>query len=303
MPAVQHHCTSPLAQGSLTMSKTLVEKGAECNTANKQRRSPLAVACEMGYAYAVGVMLPKCSRNTITASFPSAARAGQVAIVQLLLDAGAAIDAVDHQNTLQTALHLGVSSGNKALIQELLVRKAFPDPKDFLRRTPLYIAARCNKVDCLKLLIKAGADVNVSDDFTATPLYAAATEGHEQCVDILFAARAAFTGTGYLRHRFLGRGTSLDIALCEFRADMFQKILERVRNRYGRVDVSNDALVSFLGVHPDKDPRGLNKDIVAKLRMLLDNGLQHDRIIAPSHAGRRSIGVVLAGHRLGDSGV
>jgi ankyrin repeat protein len=264
--------------GLIDNVKMLVETGADCNAADKQRRTPLGLACEMGYADVVGLLLLKCTQNNITASFLIAAQAGHVDIVQLLLDAGAAIDALNKQANSSTALHFGALGGNEALVQELIVRKALPDPKDFYGQTPLYITARCNMVDCLRLLVKARASVNVSDDFGVTPLYAAATEGHVQCVDILLGARAALKGTrSYLcpsnRRKFL------EIALCNFRADVFQRILEHVRHEDWRVDVSNAALLSFLCIEQDKDPRGLNKDTVAKLRMLLENGLQHDRII------------------------
>ncbi|PTB62671.1 ankyrin, partial [Trichoderma citrinoviride] len=87
-----------------------------------------------------------------------------------------------------TALHLGASRSDARLVQSLLMRKAELNPKDRDGRTPLYEAARVNAVDCLKLLVDAGADVNAADSSGVTALIAAATPNHERCVDILLTA-------------------------------------------------------------------------------------------------------------------
>ena len=58
---------------------------------------------------------------------------------------------------------------------------------------PLFKAAQEGLPRCVKVLLDAGAKVNVVQDTGATPLFIAAHEGNERCVALLLAARAAFT--------------------------------------------------------------------------------------------------------------
>jgi hypothetical protein len=52
-------------------------------------------------------------------------------------------------------------------------------------RTSLFLAAEAGHLDCIDLLIAAGADVNRADVHGFSPLYAACFHGHEQCVRFL----------------------------------------------------------------------------------------------------------------------
>ena len=58
---------------------------------------------------------------------------------------------------------------------------------------PLFKAAQEGLPRCVKVLLDAGAKVDVVQDTGATPLFIAAHEGNERCVALLLAARAAFT--------------------------------------------------------------------------------------------------------------
>ena len=58
---------------------------------------------------------------------------------------------------------------------------------------PLFKAAQEGLPRCVKVLLDAGAKVNVVQDTGATPLFIAAHEGNERCVALLLAAKAAFT--------------------------------------------------------------------------------------------------------------
>ena len=56
--------------------------------------------------------------------------------------------------------------------------------------TPLYEAACYGHIECVKLLIAAGADVNKADKYGHTPLNMAAGNGHTECERLLIAAGA-----------------------------------------------------------------------------------------------------------------
>jgi ankyrin repeat protein len=56
--------------------------------------------------------------------------------------------------------------------------------------TPLYLAAQIGAFDIAELLIKTGADINLSTDTFATPLYIAAQCGQDRIVKLLLKNRA-----------------------------------------------------------------------------------------------------------------
>lgn len=55
---------------------------------------------------------------------------------------------------------------------------------------PLYYAAQENKVKCINVLLKAGADVNLRTVHGFTPLHTAAGEGHAKAVKALIGGQA-----------------------------------------------------------------------------------------------------------------
>ncbi len=70
--------------------------------------------------------------------------------------------------------------------------------KDKVKETPLFYAAREGKVECCRLLLNNGADVNVVDDRKQTALYFAKKFNHEKVINLLIEYGAFNTKDGRL---------------------------------------------------------------------------------------------------------
>uniref|UniRef100_A0A0B7K0N8 Nephrocystin 3-like N-terminal domain-containing protein n=1 Tax=Bionectria ochroleuca TaxID=29856 RepID=A0A0B7K0N8_BIOOC len=119
------------------------------------------------------------------AALSSAAKMGHLAIVQLLLEKGAAVDCRVSRNR-QTPLSLAAESGHTAVIQLLLEKGAVIDShggSDGM--TPLSFAASSGHIAVMQLLLEKGAAVDYQDDYGWTPLSRAMCQGHEDAVLLL----------------------------------------------------------------------------------------------------------------------
>jgi ankyrin repeat protein len=115
---------------------------------------------------------------------------GHSPVVQLLLDAQAAVHAADTQGS--TALHLAAVEGHPAVVQLLLNAQAPVDAAAADGSTALICAARMGHSEVhlhvMQLLLDAQADVNSAAVSRATPLSLAAAAGCMQAVQLLLAA-------------------------------------------------------------------------------------------------------------------
>lgn len=89
----------------------------------------------------------------------------------------------------------------KANIVKLLVTKGEVNAQNVHKRevsgqglTALHIAARYNHLDCLKILIMHGANVNATDKFGFRPIHDAAMHGHAECMQELLNHGAETSG-------------------------------------------------------------------------------------------------------------
>jgi ankyrin repeat protein len=120
----------------------------------------------------------------------AAAGNGDLDAVKCLLDHGADVKA--KTPTGFTALIAAALSGNAEVVALLLERGADPNAICKLERgilqTPAGVAASMGHADCLRLLMAAGADVNVQGGpFKHTALHGAATTASKETVQFLLA--------------------------------------------------------------------------------------------------------------------
>jgi ankyrin repeat protein len=124
-----------------------------------------------------------------------AAQSNRVANIEILLDAGAKINARNNYN--YAPLHWAAESGHVDVIQCLINRKAELNPKtssEFIIkefRTPLYFAVDKGHYACAKVLLEAGADPNiVCDTSCGTPLTQACGMDSIEMIELLLAHHA-----------------------------------------------------------------------------------------------------------------
>ncbi|BAF12816.1 Os03g0680400 [Oryza sativa Japonica Group] len=118
---------------------------------------------------------------------------GHEEVARLLLSSGSRLDiAVAHG----TPLHIAVSFGKTGVVKILLDHHADPNNTSGVWGTPILTALHSTKhgldesdsLGCVKLLVKAGADVNYA--CPNTPLVVATTEGLTDCMKYLLQVHA-----------------------------------------------------------------------------------------------------------------
>jgi len=115
-----------------------------------------------------------------------------LAIVQLLLQQGAHVDAEDSQG--QTALSMAVENGTPQIVAYLLDYGANVDHLDHDQRSPLFDAADSMETATVRLLLQRGAKPNTQTDYSKwTPLMMAVINNDEEMASLLLKAGADVT--------------------------------------------------------------------------------------------------------------
>jgi len=203
-----HYATSA---GNLELVKFLVEKGSDCNFGDFNRLTPMHLAIENDNLEAVKLIREAknfkihqvgwrgwtplhaavhwrrkeiishlISRHGLDLEFKCregtalhlAVEIGADEIVRLLLDKGADLAAVTHDE--QTCLHIAAQHFRGLEFPwSLFVDKIPINSRDVNNQTPLYVAAGAGQVDAVKSLLEKGADPNLQAVDLMTPLHVA----------------------------------------------------------------------------------------------------------------------------------
>ena len=108
-----------------------------------------------------------------------AAQTGNLGDVQLLVKAGADVNALDAVN--ETALIKATTMGHADCVKELIHAGADVNHQPKGKRSPLIAACSFGQVVCAQLLVEAGADVNQCDTYTGCALGRVAKWNHVDC--------------------------------------------------------------------------------------------------------------------------
>ncbi len=165
-----------VALGDVEMVQVLLDAGANVNGAQDDLLKPLHGAA-MAY------------RHMLDTSIPTASEADYLEIIEVLLAAGADVDARDFNNSTP----LITASGNDvpAIVELLIEKGADIEAQNVLGWRPLHNAtAELEITSAIAPLLAAGADVNVRTIYGETPLHFAAYGKGYDAVAMLITAGA-----------------------------------------------------------------------------------------------------------------
>ena len=119
----------------------------------------------------------------------AAAQEGHVALVKMLIKAGAKVDKANDDGC--TPLYMAAQNGRMGAVKVLIKAKAKVNRAANNGCTSLYMAAQDGNLGIVKALIKAKAKVNQPQKQGKTPLYQASQNAHVEVAKALIEAGAA----------------------------------------------------------------------------------------------------------------
>lgn len=162
-------------QGQITAVKKLLEKSPELARATDERgNTPLHIAASIGFSEIAELLLAndadvKARNDSEITPLHTAVYGGKIECVKLLIKHGA--DAVNnvwkHNYTL---LHMSAMRNDSPIMKVLIKAGADINAVKENGTAVIHDAARWMSYEALELLIKEGADVNVRNDEAETPL-------------------------------------------------------------------------------------------------------------------------------------
>jgi ankyrin repeat protein len=173
------------------------------STPGTNGRTPLQDAAAAGYLSVARFLLAnKAEVNTpimyrvpdrkgTATALHMAARNGNKAMVELLLDHGADVNGVgEWQGMTGAALHFAARYGYLAVAETLLAHKADVNLGPEGGSTPLHLAAEAGHKPLVDLLLERGADANAKTDSGWTAMHSAAQGGSLAAAEVLLAHKA-----------------------------------------------------------------------------------------------------------------
>jgi ankyrin repeat protein len=198
-------------QGDFELVDRMLRAGADVNAANRYAVTPLKLAAINGDAKLLKRLLDAGGDVNALGSdgetlLMTVARGGHVDAARILIERGAEVDAREGWHG-QTALMWAAAQGHPAMLRELIAhgadvnarsnqenweRQVTSEPRDKWLPpgglTPLLFAARENCLDCLPVLIEAGADVNATTPDGISAVVIALINGHYDVAGALLEA-------------------------------------------------------------------------------------------------------------------
>ncbi len=185
------------------LADLLIHAGASPKTTNAYGGTPLAEACTNSDPVMIERLLkagadPNARSAEGETALMSAARTGSVESAKALIDHGADVNARE-QWLGQTALMWAVAENHPAVVDLLIAHGADVNARSTVREekvknkwftanvvsappkgglTPLLYAARQNSLEAGKMLVQAGADLNLADPDGTSALVMAIVNGH-----------------------------------------------------------------------------------------------------------------------------
>ncbi|KAJ6591131.1 ankyrin repeat-containing domain protein [Mycena vulgaris] len=178
------------AKGNEAMVRMLIEKGADVNM-KSGRLEGLIAARPRGGHRARYFSLP--ASDLCGTALQVAAASGREAVVRLLIESGADVNAEGNVGpALQAASAMGHYSAAKLLIEH--GADVNPTMPWYSCQSPLYAASLNGQERVVQLLLESGADINATGGKFGGALQAASSQGNESMVRLLIEKGANVNG-------------------------------------------------------------------------------------------------------------
>ena len=261
------------------------EKAADFRDSRDQNL--LTVLAERGYEHLVRILLAgrevdvNAQQGSFYTPIQAASEAGRQNIVQMLLDAGAAVDypgkisstalilASGWGDTNQTPLDENTDVDRQATVQTLLNAGANVNAQGGTHRNALCAASSDGQQAVVQILLAAGANVNAQGGESGNALQAASEKGFKSVVRLLLDAGANVNAQGG-RH-----GTALQAACRKPSKQVVRILLNAGADATIRGGYDGSALKAAM--RHDRKPAG--KEII---RMLLEAGANREGYMTES---------------------
>ncbi|XP_022891704.1 ankyrin repeat domain-containing protein 50-like [Olea europaea var. sylvestris] len=169
------------ANGDRQMVEMFLDVGADPTISDFDHgRSAFDVARDKGHKDVVKIL----DRG---ASVLSAARRGEVDLLESLLEKGASVNFSDQYGL--TPLHIAAIKGHKDAVMMLVEFGADLESQDAEGHTPLHLAVEGGSVEIVQILIDRGANVNAKSKKGATPLYISKLMEYQHITEVLLLER------------------------------------------------------------------------------------------------------------------
>lgn len=180
-------------RGNIEEVSRLLAEGADVHAANSRGVTPLIAAAYQNHVEVAKVLIEagagvNVQDNTQQSAYLITTSEGYLELLQLTLAAGADIHSLDSYNG--TGLIRAADRGHVEIIEELLKTDIDVDHVNRLNWTALLEAiilgdGGSRHTEVVRLLVEAGADVNLADGNGVTPLEHARRRGFDEMVRIL----------------------------------------------------------------------------------------------------------------------
>ena len=156
-----------------------------------------------------------------------AARNGNIAAIEKLVELGADINAKDNHEMV--ALHLATEYNRISAIEKLVELGADVNAKAKDGSTPLHLATEYNRISAIEKLVGLGADINSVDMQGIRPLEIAAINKHLRCFKLLLEHEASLSS---IYNKGMNLKMSMKKILEEAVKSSFPKVLEFILENY-----------------------------------------------------------------------
>ena len=184
-----------IEKGNMEIFQLLTAKGIDPNEELEENDKPLHLAAEHGQVDIMKYLIKTGANKNGLANGQTPLRRAiekeQLASVQFLIQSGVNVN--ERKQNEESLLYTAVVYDEPGIFQALLDAKANVQADNGYGYPVLHFAASVGRTDCVKRLLKAGANVNLKDQSGKTPLHAAIESNNEnsnEIVKILIEAKA-----------------------------------------------------------------------------------------------------------------